>query len=107
MDDHGYRISEYQDVEPLSGALADLIRAWHQSGIELMMDLVVNHTSDEPPWFLGIPFQHIQFQARVVLVRQRPGRPEASPTRLGADELGISSPGPPGRGRDHDAALTD
>ncbi len=55
MDDNGYDISDYQDVDPLFGTLADLdalIAALHARGIKLVMDLVVNHTSDEHPWFV-------------------------------------------------------
>jgi oligo-1,6-glucosidase len=54
MDDNGYDISDYQDVDPLFGTLADLdelIAALHARGMRLVMDLVVNHTSDEHPWF--------------------------------------------------------
>ena len=56
MDDNGYDISDYQDVDPLFGTLADLdelIRELHARGMRLVMDLVVNHTSDEHPWFTG------------------------------------------------------
>ena len=55
MDDNGYDISDYQDVDPLFGTLADLdalIEGCHERGIRLIMDLVVNHTSDEHPWFV-------------------------------------------------------
>ena len=55
MDDNGYDISDYQDIDPLFGTLADLdalIAGCHARGIRLMMDLVVNHTSDEHPWFV-------------------------------------------------------
>jgi oligo-1,6-glucosidase len=55
MDDNGYDISDYQDIDPLFGTLADLdelIRELHARGMRLVMDLVVNHTSDEHPWFL-------------------------------------------------------
>jgi oligo-1,6-glucosidase len=55
QDDGGYDISDYQDVEPTFGTLADLDRllaALHDRGIKLVMDLVVNHTSDEHPWFV-------------------------------------------------------
>jgi oligo-1,6-glucosidase len=54
QDDNGYDISDYEDVDPLFGTLADLdalIAALHRRGIKLVMDLVVNHTSDEHPWF--------------------------------------------------------
>ena len=55
MDDNGYDISDYQDVDPLFGTLADLdalIAGCHERGLRLVMDLVVNHTSDEHPWFV-------------------------------------------------------
>lgn len=54
MDDNGYDISDYEDVDPLFGTLADLdelIAGCHARGMKLVMDLVVNHTSDEHPWF--------------------------------------------------------
>lgn len=52
--DNGYDISDYQDVDPLFGTLADLdelIAATHARGMKLVMDLVVNHTSDQHVWF--------------------------------------------------------
>jgi oligo-1,6-glucosidase len=55
MDDNGYDISDYTDVDPLFGTLADLdelITELHARGMRLVMDLVVNHTSDEHPWFV-------------------------------------------------------
>ena len=54
MDDNGYDISDYQDIDPLFGTLEDLdelIAAAHDRDIKVVMDLVVNHTSDEHPWF--------------------------------------------------------
>ncbi|MCY7365757.1 MAG: alpha-glucosidase [Frankiaceae bacterium] len=52
--DNGYDISDYRDVDPVFGTLADLdelIAALHARGMKLLMDLVVNHTSDEHAWF--------------------------------------------------------
>ena len=52
--DNGYDISDYTDVDPVFGTLADLdelIVALHDRGMKLLMDLVVNHTSHEHPWF--------------------------------------------------------
>jgi oligo-1,6-glucosidase len=54
-DDNGYDISDYQDIMDEFGTLADweeLLAQMHQRGIKLVMDLVVNHTSDEHPWFV-------------------------------------------------------
>jgi oligo-1,6-glucosidase len=53
--DNGYDISDYDDIDPVFGTLADLdelIGALHARGMRLVMDLVVNHTSDEHPWFI-------------------------------------------------------
>ena len=58
QDDNGYDISDYQNVYPPFGTLADLdelIAGAHQRGIRIVMDLVVNHTSDEHAWFSGNP----------------------------------------------------
>ncbi|MDF1489629.1 glycoside hydrolase family 13 protein [Tessaracoccus caeni] len=52
--DNGYDISDYQDIDPLFGTLEDLdelIAKAHGHGIKLVMDLVVNHTSDQHDWF--------------------------------------------------------
>jgi oligo-1,6-glucosidase len=52
--DNGYDISDYQGIDPLFGTLAqldELIAALHGRGMRLVMDLVVNHTSDQHPWF--------------------------------------------------------
>lgn len=53
-DDNGYDISHYQRIMPEFGTMADmdeLIEGLHARGIRLLMDLVVNHTSDEHEWF--------------------------------------------------------
>src|SRR6478735_5665584 len=55
MDDNGYDISDYQDVDPLFGTLEqldELVAKAHEAGLKVLMDLVVNHTSDEHPWFV-------------------------------------------------------
>jgi oligo-1,6-glucosidase len=55
QDDAGYDISDYQDIDSTFGTLADfdaLLAAIHERGMKLIMDLVVNHTSDEHPWFV-------------------------------------------------------
>jgi glycosidase len=54
QDDAGYDISDYQDIDPTFGSLEQfdaLPEAIHERGMKLVMDLVVNHTSDEHPWF--------------------------------------------------------
>ena len=54
-DDNGYDISDYQNIMEEFGTMADfdeLLAAAHDRGIKIVMDLVVNHTSDEHKWFL-------------------------------------------------------
>lgn len=53
--DNGYDISDYYKIDPSFGTMEDfdeLLEALHARGMKLMMDLVLNHTSDEHPWFL-------------------------------------------------------
>ena len=55
MADNGYDISDYQDIAPEYGTLADFDRLVAEAGrrdIGIIMDLVVNHSSDRHPWFL-------------------------------------------------------
>jgi alpha-glucosidase len=54
MADFGYDISNYTDVHPLFGTLADmdtLLQQAHGRGLKVILDFVPNHTSDEHPWF--------------------------------------------------------
>ena len=55
MDDNGYDISDYYDVNPEFGTKEDLeklIAETEKRGIKVILDLVINHTSDEHEWFL-------------------------------------------------------
>ncbi len=55
QDDNGYDISDYQAIQKEFGTLADfdrLLNEAHQRGIKVIIDLVINHTSDEHPWFI-------------------------------------------------------
>ncbi len=86
QDDNGYDISDYQDVDPLFGTLADLdhlIAQAHERGIKVVMDLVVNHTSDEHPWF-------VESRSSIDSPKRdwywwRPARPGATPGEPGAE----------------------
>ncbi len=54
MEDNGYDISDYQDIADIFGTMADikeLIHIFHENQIKIVMDLVINHTSSEHPWF--------------------------------------------------------
>jgi maltose alpha-D-glucosyltransferase / alpha-amylase len=64
--DGGYDITDYYGVHPRFGSLGDFATLLHEAGergIRVMIDLVVNHTSDQHPWFLsarsdpGSPFR--------------------------------------------------
>jgi len=55
MEDNGYDISDYLAIESLFGSLSDmdlLIKKGNELGIKIVMDLVVNHTSNQHKWFL-------------------------------------------------------
>lgn len=55
QDDNGYDISDYQDIDPVFGSLDDMERLFTEArkrNIRVLMDLVLNHSSDEHRWFL-------------------------------------------------------
>ena len=54
MKDGGYDISDFRDIDPTFGTLADaeaMIGEAHELGLRVLLDLVPNHTSDQHPWF--------------------------------------------------------
>ena len=54
--DFGYDISDYENVDPQYGTLADfdhLVSEARLRGIRILLDMVLNHTSDQHPWFVG------------------------------------------------------
>ena len=54
LRDDGYDISNYRDVHPSYGTLRDFkafVREAHRRGIRVITELVINHTSDQHPWF--------------------------------------------------------
>lgn len=55
MYDSGYDITDYKDINPIFGSMSDfktLLDLAHSRGIKIIMDLVLNHTSSQHPWFL-------------------------------------------------------
>lgn len=55
MADFGYDVSDYRDIDPLFGTLKDfdeMLDGMHKRGLKLVIDLVLNHTSDRHPWFV-------------------------------------------------------
>lgn len=84
--DNGYDISDYTGIDPVFGTLEDfdaLVAGLHSRGMRLLMDLVVNHTSDEHPWFTA------SRASRDSPMRDwywwRPARPGCAPGTLGAE----------------------
>ena len=61
MKDFGYDVSDYCDVDPIFGDLADfdeLIERAHSLNIKVIIDQVLNHTSDQHPWFIESRSSH-------------------------------------------------
>src|SRR6185369_16981837 len=53
--DFGYDVSDYQDIDPMYGTLADfdqMVREGKRRDVRIIMDFVLNHTSDQHKWFL-------------------------------------------------------
>jgi oligo-1,6-glucosidase len=105
--DNGYDISDYQDVDPLFGTLEDLdavIAAVHQRGMRLIMDLVVNHTSEEHPWFVESRLARDSDKADWYFWRDPrpgtvPGEPGAEPNNWGSAFSGSAWKWAPERGQ--------
>jgi oligo-1,6-glucosidase len=84
--DNGYDISDYEDIDPVFGSLADLdelISELHSRGIRLVMDLVVNHTSDQHPWFVEASSSPASPKRDWYV--WRPARPGTQPGAVGAE----------------------
>jgi len=92
QDDNGYDISDYQDIDPLFGDLAtfdELLAGTHRRGMKLIMDLVVNHSSDEHPWFVASRSgkdnpKRDWYWWRPAREGMEPGAPGAEPTNWGS-----------------------
>jgi oligo-1,6-glucosidase len=92
QDDAGYDISDYQDINPTFGSLEQfdaLLAAVHERGMKLVMDLVVNHTSDEHPWFVESRASKDNpkrdwYWWRPARENMRPGDPGAEPNNWGS-----------------------
>ena len=128
--DDGYDITDFYAVDPRLGTLGDFVELLHQAdnrGIRVIIDLVVNHTSDEHPWFQSAradpdsPYRDWYVWSRDRAVRPPPGhglprlpgrRRGPSTSRRGAwyyhrfydfqPDLNMANPrGPPGDREDH------
>ena len=91
QDDNGYDISDYQDIDPLFGTMADmdeLLAEAHKRGLKVIMDLVVNHTSDEHTWFQASRDKNDPhadwYWWRPAKPGHEPGTPGAEPNQWGS-----------------------
>ena len=91
QDDNGYDISDYQDIDPLFGTLDDmdeLLAEAHKRGLKIVMDLVVNHTSDEHAWFEASKNKDDEhadwYWWRPARPGTTPGEPGAEPNQWGS-----------------------
>jgi oligo-1,6-glucosidase len=92
QDDNGYDISDYQEIDPLFGSLEifdELLAAAHARGMKLIMDLVVNHSSDEHAWFAESRSARDNpkrdwYWWRPARPGMEPGTPGAEPTNWGS-----------------------
>jgi alpha-glucosidase len=93
MADFGYDVSDYCNVDPLFGTLADfdrLLEDAHALGIRVIIDWVPNHTSDRHPWFVnarsGPESEHRRWYV------WRDGRPDGSPPNNWVAAFDLSAP---------------
>jgi oligo-1,6-glucosidase len=104
--DNGYDISDYQGVDPMFGSLEifdELLAGTHERGMKLVMDLVVNHSSDEHPWFAESRSstddpKRDWYWWRPARRGMQPGAPGAEPTNWGSAFGGPSWEYDPGTG---------
>ncbi|TCD54424.1 alpha-glucosidase [Alloscardovia theropitheci] len=91
QDDNGYDISDYQDIDPMFGTLDDmdtLLKRAHELGLKVVMDLVVNHTSDEHDWFKASAAGDSKYTDWYIWEDPKPGhvggQPGAEPNNWGS-----------------------
>ena len=77
--DNGYDISDYRDIDPIFGTMADMEELFAQAAkrdIKIIMDLVINHTSDEHEWFRKSRDKNSPYRDYYIW---RPGKPNGKP----------------------------
>jgi alpha-glucosidase len=92
MADFGYDIADYTAIDPLFGTMEDfdaLVKAAHDSGLKVILDLVPNHTSDQHPWF--VEARRSRDNPRRDWYIWRDGKPDGSPPNNWLSEFGGSA----------------
>lgn len=91
QDDNGYDIADYEAIDPMFGTMEDmeeLLRKAHDKGLKIIMDLVVNHTSDEHAWFQASRDKTSDYADwyiwRPAREGHEPGTPGAEPNKWGS-----------------------
>ena len=83
LKDDGYDIADFRQIHPTIGTVTDfeaLTKAAHARGIRIIADLVINHTSDQHPWFQEARRDPASPQAKVLRLERY--RPDVSGTRI-------------------------
>jgi alpha-glucosidase len=92
MADFGYDIADYTGIDPLFGTMEDfeaLVKAAHESGLKIILDLVPNHTSDQHPWF--VEARRSRDDPRRDWYIWRDGKPDGGPPNNWLSEFGGSA----------------
>jgi alpha-glucosidase len=92
MADFGYDITNYCDIDPVFGALADfdaLVHEAHRRGLKVILDFVPNHTSDQHPWF--IESRSSQRSQKRDWYIWRDGKPDGAPPNNWVSQFGGSA----------------
>lgn len=104
--DNGYDIADYEAIDPIFGTMADmdeLLSEAHKRGLRVIMDLVVNHTSDRHPWFQASRNRNDPhadwYWWRSARPGHTPGTPGAEPNRWGGSFGGSAWTYDPQRGQ--------
>ncbi|HKJ56715.1 MAG TPA: alpha-glucosidase, partial [Nitriliruptoraceae bacterium] len=109
--DNGYDISDYRGVDPVFGTMEDvddLVEQVHARGMKLVIDVVVNHTSDQHPWFLESRASTDNPKRDWYWWRDpKPGVPASSATASGTTDAGTTAAGTTASTQTSEAATTD
>ena len=90
--DDGYDISDFYGIDPRLGNHGDfveVIRTAHDRGIRVIVDLVVNHTSDKHPWFVSARRSRTSAAPRLLRLARRARRKKQQPTVFPGEEASV------------------